>query len=117
MLAGLLLSLVLRSVWRRIDRRVLLVLAAGFALFFTTYAYPGYRYRWLQVRYFFNQFPLIALISAVGIETLGAGARRLGLPARDRALVAVVYVCLVGLNLLVLWAGVIPHVYRYVGTG
>ena len=115
-LAGLVLSLVLRSVWRRIDRRALLVLAAGFALFFITYAYPGYRYRWLQVRYFFNQFPLIALVSAVGIETLWTGARRLGLPAPDQALVAVVYVCLVGLNLLVLWAGVIPHVYRYIGA-
>jgi Dolichyl-phosphate-mannose-protein mannosyltransferase len=115
-LAGLVLSLLLRSVWRRIDRRALLVLAAGVALFFTTYAYPGYRYRWLQVRYFFNQFPLIALVSAVGIETLWAGARRLGLPAPDRALVAIVYVFLVGLDLLVLWAGVIPHVYHYVGA-
>ena len=115
-LAGLVLSLLFRSVWRRIDRRALLVLAAGLALFLTTYAYPGQRYRWLQVRYFFNQFPLIALVSAVGLETLWTGARRLGLPAPDRALVAIVYVCLVGLNLLVLWAGVIPHLYRYVGA-
>lgn len=114
-LAGLLLSLVLRSVWRRIDRRVFGVLAAGFALFLVTYVYPGYRYRWLQVRYFFNQLPLIALVAAVGIGTVWEGARQLGLPASDRALVLLVYVCLVGLNLVVLWAGVIPHLYRYIG--
>ncbi len=113
--AGLLLSLGLRSVWRRIDRRAVLVLGAGFALFFATYFYPGYRYRWLQARYFFNQLPLISLVAAVGIQTLWEGARRLGMPATDRVLVAVVYACLVGLNLVVLGVGVIPHLYRYVG--
>jgi hypothetical protein len=41
------------------------------------------------------------------------------LPVRRRCcpLVAVVYACLVGLNLLVLWAGVIPNLCRHVGAG
>jgi hypothetical protein len=92
------------------------VLVAGLALFSATYAYPGYRYRWLQVRFFFNQLPLIALVSAVAVETYWTAARRLGLRAPDWVLVAIVYACLVGLNLLVLGEGVIPHVYRYVGA-
>lgn len=115
-LAGLALSMVVRSVWRRVDPRVLAVLCAGFALFFATYFYPGYRYRWLQVRYFFNQMPLICLVAAVALATFVSAARRIRIPVPDGALVGVVYVALVGLNLLVIWAGVIPYLYRHVGA-
>jgi hypothetical protein len=114
-LAGLALSIVLRSAWRRIDRRALALLLAGGALFLATYFYPGYRYRWLQARYFFNQLPLIALVAAIGIATLGEGARRLGAAVSDRALVALVYAALVALNLIVLGTGVVPRLYRYIG--
>jgi hypothetical protein len=114
-LAGLALSVVLRSAWRRIDGRALALLALGGVLFCATYFYPGYRYRWLQARYFFNQLPLIGLAAAIGIQTLADGARRLGAPASDRVVVAVVYAALVGLNLVVLGTGVVPHLYRYIG--
>ncbi len=114
-LAGLALSIVLRSAWRRIDARAFALLVVGGALFLTTYLYPGYRYRWLQARYFFNQLPLIGLVAAVAVGTLADGARRLGAPVSDRAVVALVYAALVGLNLVVLGTGVIPHLYRYIG--
>jgi branched-subunit amino acid ABC-type transport system permease component len=114
--AGLALSLLVRSPWPRVERRPLVILLAGFALFFATYFYPGYRYRWLQVRYFFNQLPLLSLGAAIGIIALADGARRLGLDCKDRALVALVYGCLLGLNLLVLVNGVLPHLYRHVGS-
>ena len=116
-LAGVALSPMVRSAWRRVDRRALGMLAAGFALFFATYAQPGYRYRWLQVRYFFNQLPLISLVAAVAIETLADGARRLGLPVTPGMVVAAVYAGLVALNAMALSYGVVPHLYRYVGGG
>lgn len=115
-LAGLLLSVGIRSVWRRVDRGVLLLLGGGFVLFFASYFYPGYRYRWLQVRYFFNQLPLLALVAAIGIETLATAVRRFGVRLSDGTLVAATYVALVALNVYVLYAGVIRYVYRYVGT-
>jgi hypothetical protein len=115
--AGLLLSLFLREPWRHIRPRPLVLLAMGFLLFFTTYFYPGSRYRWLQARYFFNQLPLIALLSAVGIMTLWRCLGTLGLRVRDGWLIAVVYVSLVVLNVLVLTEGVWRHLYRYIARG
>lgn len=114
--AGLLLSLLVRESWRQVERKPLAVLVAGFALFFLTYFYPAYRYGWLQVRYFFNQFPLISLVAALAILTLRDCARTLGLGLSDRALAGLVYAYLVGLNLFVLAQGVIGHLYRYVGA-
>jgi hypothetical protein len=113
--AGLLLGLVRRETWRDIRVRPLLILLAGCALFFFTYVYPGYRYRWLQVRYFFNQLPLASLVAAVGLLSLWHGLVQMGLRLSDRLLVALVYVGLVALNLLVLVEGVIAHLYRYLG--
>jgi len=115
--AGLLLSLVRRESWRHIRPRPLVLLVIGFLLFFASYFYPGYRYRWLQARYFFNQLPLIALISAVGIMTLWRCLGTLGLRVRDDWLIAAVYVSLVVLNALVLTEGVWRHLYRYIGVG
>jgi hypothetical protein len=114
-LAGLALSVALRSAWQRVDPRAFVLLGVGGALFFATYFYPGYRYRWLQARYFFNQLPLIGLLAAIGLQTLADGARRLGAPVPDRMVVAVVYAALVGLNLVVLGTGVVPRLYRYIG--
>ncbi len=114
--ASVLLSLFVRGVWHRVERRPFIVLGVGFLLFFLTYFYPGYRYRWLQVRYFFNQLPVISLVAAVGLQTVWEFVRKLGLGGSDRVFVAVVYACLVGLNILVLWGGVITHLYRHVGA-
>jgi len=111
---GLVLSLFFRAAWRGVRVRPLVVMIAGFALFFATFVFPGYRYRWLQVRYFFNQLPLIAFLASVGTLTLWRAAQGLGARAPDLLLVAVVYLYLVGLNVLVLTYGVIPHLYRYV---
>jgi hypothetical protein len=111
------MSVFLREPWRHIKPRPALLLAIGFLLFFATYLYPGYRYRWLQARYFFNQLPLIALLSAVGIMTLWRCLGTLGLRVRDGWLIAVVYVSLVVLNVLVLTEGVWRHLYRYIAAG
>src|SRR5262249_45584192 len=113
--AGLVVSALVRSVWRQVDARALAILAVGFALFFATYVYPGYRYRWLQARYFFNQLPFLCLISAVGLASAWRGLGRLGAPVSERALVALVYLGLVALNALVLGEGVWHHLYRYIG--
>jgi 4-amino-4-deoxy-L-arabinose transferase-like glycosyltransferase len=115
--AGLLLSAFFREAWKPVRRIPLLILIVGLALFLLTYGYPGYRYRWLQVRYFFNQLPILSLITAIGILTLWQGVKKLVPGPPDRVLVVLVYVGLVGLNLLVLTHGVIGHLGRYVGAG
>jgi len=114
--AGVLLSVLVRRRWRQVERTPLIILVAGFALFFATYCYPGYRYRWLQARYFFSQLPFLSLCAVTGLLTLWEIARWPSPRWRDRLLIAVTYVCLVGLNLLVLMSGVIDHLYRYVGA-
>lgn len=113
--AGLVLSAAVRAPWRALRLASFGILAAGFALFFLTYLVPGYRYRWLQVRYFFNQLPLIALVMAVGLLAIRHAVERLGLRVPDGAVTALVYVYLVAVNLLVLAHGIVPHLYRYVG--
>ncbi len=113
--AGLLLGLFVRGVWRHVRTGPLLILVAGFALFFLTYLYPGYRYRWLQARYFFNQLPVVSLVAAVAILNLRHALAQLGPSVPDRVVVAFVYAALVALNLLVLYEGVVAHLYRYVG--
>ena len=90
-------------------------LQAGFLLFLVTYFYPGYRYRWLQVRYFFNQLPLFSLIAAIGILTLWESIKKMLPLWSDRILFSIVYAFLLGLNLLVLGSGVLPHLYQYIG--
>lgn len=113
--AGLLLSVFVRGAWRRVKRGPFLILAAGFLLFFVTYFYPGYRYRWLQVRYFFNQLPFLSLIAAIGILTLWESIKKMLPLWSDRILFSIVYAFLLGLNLLVLGSGVLPHLYQYIG--
>ena len=116
-LAGLLLSALLRGQWRSVARPPLTMLAAGFLLFLATYFYPGYRYRWLQVRYFFGQLPLLSLCAAIALFTIRDLVQRVGLRVPDGAVVALVYTALLALNLLVLSDGVVAHLYRYIGTG
>jgi hypothetical protein len=113
--AGLLLSVFARGAWRRVKREPFLILAAGFMLFFVTYFYPGYRYRWLQVRFFFNQLPFLSLIAAIGILTLWESIKKMFPPWSARILFSIVYAFLLGLNLLVLGTGVLPHLYQYIG--
>jgi len=112
--ASVLLSGMLRDRWRAVERTPLVLLAAGFALFLATYLFPGYRYRWLQVRYFFGQLPLLCLAMAIGLFTIWDLPRRLGLRVPDSVLVAILYVALLVLNLLVLSEGVFGHLYRHV---
>jgi hypothetical protein len=116
-LAGLLLSALRRGRWRSVARTPLTMLAAGFVLFLATYFYPGYRYRWLQVRYFFGQLPLLSLCGANGLFTIRDLVQRAGVQIPDRAVVALVYTALLALNLLVLWEGVLPHLYHHIGPG
>jgi hypothetical protein len=115
--AGLVLALLIPAAWRQVRRVPLLVLVTGFTLFFLTYVYPGYRYRWLQVRYFFHQLPLISLVAAVGMLPWWRGVQWLGVRLPDAALAGLVYAALVALNLLVLAKGVVAHLYRYIGVG
>ena len=114
--ASAMLSLLLRARWRTVARLPLAVLAAGFALVFATYLFPGYRYRWLQVRFFFNQLPFLSLVVAAGLFTLWDLPRRLGLRLPDPLLVALAYTALLALNVLVLADGVLAHLYRHVGA-
>jgi hypothetical protein len=116
LVVGLLVSAFVRETWRPVRRVPLLILGAGLLLFLVAYGYPGYRYRWLQVRYFFNQLPALSLLAAIGILSFWNGMKRLSPGLPDRALVAVVYIGLVGLNLLVLTEGVVGHLGRYVGA-
>jgi hypothetical protein len=113
--ASFALSAFSRGVWRRVDGRAFVVLAVGFALFSATYFFPGYRYRWLQVRYFFSQLPFLSFVSAIGVVTAWRGLSRLDLPISERALVALLYLGLVALNAIVLTQGVLGHLYRYIG--
>ena len=88
-----------------------------FALFMGTYLFPGYRYRWLQVRYFFGQLPLLSLAAAVGLFTIWDLPRRAGIRLPDGALIAIGYAALVALNLRVLSIGVFGSLYRFIGVG
>ena len=115
--AGLGLSALLRARWRAVARVPLVLLVAGFALFLATYLFPGYRYRWLQARYFFGQLPLLSLCAAIALFTIWDLQWRVGLRPPDRALVALVYVALLALNVLVLYLGVFGYLYRYIGAG
>jgi hypothetical protein len=62
------------------------------------------------------QLPIRALLAAIGTLSFWNGLKRLSPGLPERALVAVVYIGLVGLNLLVLTEGVIGHPARYVGA-
>ncbi len=114
--AGLVLSALLRARWRAVARGPLVLLVAGFALFFATYLFPGYRYRWLQVRYFFGQLPLLSLCAAIALFTIWDLPRRVGLRLPDRALLVLVYLALLALNALVLYLGVFGYLYSQIGS-
>ena len=111
---GLLSSAVVREAWRSIRGIPFVILLAGLALFLVAYGYPGYRYRCLQIRYFFNQLPILSLIAAIGLLSLWHSLKRLRPELSDWILPALLYIGLVGLNVLV--EGVIGHLGRYVGT-
>ncbi len=114
--AGLVLSLFVRSPWRAVRPVAFLLLAAGCALFLATYVGPGYRYRWLQVRYFWNQLPFLSLLAAIGLAAPWQAIRAVGVRVPDWVLVGLVYAYLVALNVLVLTGGVVAHTYRHIGA-
>ena len=100
--------------WRSAARAPLLFLILGFGLFFVTYFYPGYRYRWLQARYFFHQLPLLSLVAGIGITALWQEAKRVLPRLQDRVIVYGHYGFLLVMNVLVLVTGVIDHLYKYI---
>jgi hypothetical protein len=100
--------------WRSAARAPLLFLILGFGLFFVTYFYPGYRYRWLQARYFFHQLPLLSLVAGIGITALWQEAKRVLPRLQDRVIVYGHYGFLLVMNVLVLAFGVIDHLYKYI---
>lgn len=102
--------------WRSAARAPLLFLILGFGLFFVTYFYPGYRYRWLQARYFFHQLPLLSLVAGIGITALWQEAKRVIPSLQDRVIVYGHYGFFLVMNVLVLAFGVIDHLYRYIGV-
>ena len=114
--AGVLLSGMVRDRWRFVERTPVALLATGYVLFLATYLFPGYRYRWLQVRYFFGQLPLLSMVMAIGLFTIWDLPRRLGVRVPDSVLVAILYAALLALNLVVLSEGVFGHLYQHVGT-
>ena len=102
--------------WRSAAPAPLLFLILGFGLFFATYFYPGYRYRMLQARYFFNQLPLLSLVAGIGITALWQQVKRVMPRLPDSVIVYGHYGFLVLMNALVLTFGVIDHQYRYIGV-
>ena len=113
---GLVVSLALQRglLWRGAARTPLLFLILRFGLFFTTYFYPGYRYRMLQARYFFHQLPLVSLVASIGITALWQEAKRVLPRLQDRVIVYGHYGFLLVMNVLVLVTGVIDHLYKYI---
>jgi hypothetical protein len=101
--------------WGRAAPTPLLFLILGFGLFFVTYFYPGFRYRWVQARYFFHQLPLLSIIAGIGITALWQQVKRAIPRLHDSVIVYGHYGFLVLMNASVLVSGVIEHLYRYVG--
>ena len=102
--------------WRSAARIPLLFLFLGFGVFFVMYLYPGYRYRFLQARYFFHQLPLLSMVAGIGITALWQEAKRVIPKLQDGVIVYGHYGFLVLMNALVLTFGVIDHLYRYIGV-
>ena len=98
--------------WRSAARAPLLLLMLGFGLFFLTYLNPGYRYRWLQARYLFDQLPLLSIVVGIGITALWQEAKRAIPRLQDSVIVYTHYGFLLLMNVLVLISGVIEHLYR-----
>lgn len=114
--AGLLLSALPRGrrVWAGVARGPFVLLLVGLLCFLASYAYPGYRYRLLQPRFFLGQLPLAGVLAAVALTTFWRHVPWLGRRWPDGALPLAV-AALVALNAAVLVTGVIGRLYGHAG--